>query len=87
MLAAATLAAAWIGLAQARRVCYTDCGLEAWGQVNCITDDFTNSYCCRDDDTSCLSRYRFCTRGLTKNDYFRLTCPTIDCPKALIYKH
>lgn len=69
--------------------CEAGC-LNAWGEVNCISNDFKSTRCCHHSDTNCMGNYRWCTRGIWNYDYLQLTCPMQDCPNgnnAISHKH
>ena len=56
------------------------------GGVHCIDDQFTSSECCDYQDGTlqeeCISKYKFCTKGLEQSVYKVFTCPPFSCPNG-----
>ena len=56
------------------------------GGSNCITSDFSYSYCCNYQDEAsvktCASSYAFCTYNIVESYYKIFTCPQYNCPDA-----
>lgn len=61
--------------------CHEEC-FEKPNLVNCINDDFKEGYCCKDSDTECLKKYKFCSLGMKSDPFKYFTCPTFDCPMS-----
>ena len=63
---------------------YSNCRIDCWakpGLASCVSEDFKSSWCCDTWNTNCMKRFKYCSLGLTKNDYKHFTCPASSCPK------